>query len=172
MAERRVEFLQRNFSKFVPVQFQKGTNSEAAIQILHVRENMFEFEGAYYVGFKFTVPEWLDGDFEWFYLFAKTETNKDFRSSTLNWYIIPETGRAKGFEYFQKADFPQYSGLKARFPYTHTLTTQDLDRGRLKPGKTYGIWFGFKERDMSDIAFAITIRSERGARDFGVLPLR
>ena len=172
MIQRRVDFLQQNFSKFVPVQFQKGTNSDALIQVLHVRENIFQFEGSSYCGFRFTVPEWIDGDFEWMYLFAKTEANKDFRTSTLQWYIIPERGRAKGFDHFMKGGFARYPSLKAKFPFTSLLTTQDLQKDRLEAGKSYAIWFGFKESNMPDIAFAMTIDSDRGAREIGVLPLR
>ena len=170
--DKRVEFLQEHFSKFTPVQFQKDKNSEAAIQFLHVKENTFEYEGAYYCGFKFTVPEWLDGDFEWMYILAKTEANKNFSTRTLNWYIIPETGRSEGFEDFYHGGFSRYPKLKAEFPYTQIMTTQELDKDRLKPGKTYGIWFGFKEQDMPDIAFSMTINSERGAKEFGALPLQ
>src|SRR5690349_1930268 len=100
--EQRIEFLQHNFSKFVPLQFRMDTNSEAAIQILPVKTNRLEYEGFYYCGFKFTVPEWLDGDFKWMYLLAKTETNKNFGTKTLSWYIIPETGRSKGFQNFHQ----------------------------------------------------------------------
>jgi hypothetical protein len=42
----------------------------------------------------------------------------------------------------------------------------------LKPGQTYAIWFSFKEKDMPDIAFAMTIKSNRGTNEFGALPLR
>jgi hypothetical protein len=42
----------------------------------------------------------------------------------------------------------------------------------LQAGKTYGIWFGFHEKNMPDIAFAMTITSKRGSDEFGALPLR
>src|ERR1051325_11131236 len=78
VAEKRVEFFQQNFSKFVPVHFQKDTNADAVMQFLPVSTNLFEYGGAYYCGFRCTVPQWLDGDFEWLYLLAKTGTNQDF----------------------------------------------------------------------------------------------
>lgn len=169
--EKRVEFLQRNFSKFVPFEFKKSTNSTAAIQTLHARENTFVYDGTNYCGFKFTVPEWLDGDFEWMYLFAKTETNQTFRTrGPFSWYIIPEIGRSKGFKYYQADPVSFHPQLKARFPYTGTVTIQSLNRERLVPGKTYGIWFGFNDQDLPDIAFAMTIDSDRGAKEFGILP--
>ena len=95
-----------------------------------------------------------------------------FSPRTLHWYIIPQFGRARGFETFMKGGFSRYRWLKAQFPFTNNLTTQGLDQDRLKAGETYGIWFEFKEQDMPDIAFAMTIDSDRGAKEFGVLPLR
>ena len=172
--DKRVEFFQQHFAKFVPVQFRKAKNSDAEIQLLHVKESMFEYEGAYYCGFKFTVPEWLDGDFGWMWLLAKTEANKDFATTpgTFSWYIIPATGRSEGFASFQHLEVSEYAKLKERFPHSAMVTAQTLDKDRLKPGKTYGIWFGFKDKNLPDIAVSMTIRSERGEKEFGVLPLR
>jgi len=170
--DKRNDFLQLNFSKFVPVQFQKGTNSEAAIQVLAVRTNIFSYDGDYYCGLKFTVPDWLDGDFEWLFLVALHETNKDFGEPNISWYIVPEIGRSQGFESYNPFKVSNFPKLKKQFPFTSILRVQGLDRDRLIPGKTYGIWFRFAERDFPDIAFAVTIRSERGAREFGGLPLQ
>lgn len=170
--DRRNEFLQRNFAKFVPVQFRKGANGEAAIQYLHVRENRFEYNGRFFAGFRFTVPQWIDGDFEWMQILAKTEAGKDFDSTTFEWYIVPESGQSKGFEYFSHERVANYPYLHERFPFTHGFYVQSLDQKRLEPGRTYAIWFGFKEQNMPDIAFAMTIGSERGIKEYGKLPLR
>jgi len=170
--DERLEFLQKNFPNFVPVQFQKGANGEAVIQYLHFNENKFVYLGKYYCGFKFAVPSWLDGDFEWLYILAKTEANKDFSTGTLQWYIIPENGHSEGFENFDQPRLANYPQLQRQFPYTHVLTTQDLAAKRLKPGKTYAIWFALQEKDPPDIAFAMTINSKRGTNEFGALPLR
>ncbi|MBI3986743.1 MAG: hypothetical protein HY343_07480, partial [Lentisphaerae bacterium] len=91
--EKRTEFLQQNFSKFVPMQFQKSTNTEALIQFLPIQGNAFSYQGALYCGFKFILPEWLDGDVQWMYLLVKTEESKKFQAR-LNFYVIPQTGRA------------------------------------------------------------------------------
>jgi hypothetical protein len=156
----------------VPVQFKKGPDSMADIQYLHMKDNVFEYRGFYYCGFQFTVPEWIDGDFEWMYILAKSEANKDFSTSTLSWYIIPKIGRMDGFDDYWSGGFSGYIFLKAKFQYTNILTTQSLDKNQLKPGQTYAIWFKFKEQDMPDIAFAMTINSNRGTNEFGALPLR
>ena len=68
----RDEFLQHNFSKFVPVDFQKEPGGGALIQHLQVDRNLFMFGASFYCGFKFTMPSWLDGDFRWMNLLAKT----------------------------------------------------------------------------------------------------
>ena len=171
VAERRA-FLQQNFSKFVPVQFQKGANGEALIQQLPVRQNLMEYKGDYYCGFRFTAPEWIDGDFEWIFALAKTEAQKNFSipGGTMGWYIVPETGNSDGFKEFSTVDLGDYPSLKQRFPYTHTLTVQSLDRGCLQPDKTYAIWFSFKQKDMPDFGFSMTITSKRGLEEFGKLP--
>jgi hypothetical protein len=156
----------------VPVEFQKGANGQALVQRLRVKANMFEYDGEYYCGFKFTVPTWIDGDFEWMHVLAKTEAKKDFSATLFQWYIIPPSGQSKGFENFMRHDLASFPLLKQQFPYTHMIFTQYLDKSRLEPGKTYAIGFGFVQKDMPDIAFAMTITSKRGSDEFGALPLR
>ena len=170
--ERRVAFLQKNFAKFAPVKFEKGTNSDAAIQRLRVHGHTFEYEGKYYSGFRFAVPEWIDGDFSWFWCFAKTEAEKDFSTDGGEFYIIPEKGRSPGFEYLHRYGMAGHKYLQQQFPYTRNFILQQLDQDRLKPGNTYAIWFGFKEKEVPDIGFAMTIDSARGKKEIGALPIR
>ena len=61
-------------------------------------------------------------------------------------------------------------GLCDQFPNTKTVSTQTLSRRLFQPGNTYAIWFGFEDKNHPDIAFALTIDSERGAAEFGKLP--
>ncbi len=168
----RLAFLQTHFAKFVPVQFQKGTNLEASVQILKAKENDFEFQGRYYCGFRFSTPSWLDGDFAWAFLLANTEEQKNFIGSGLEWYIIQEKGSSRGFEDYSTKPLARYPILQARFKNTHEITIQHCDLGNLNPDKTYAIWFSFKERDIPNVAFVMTIRSERGEAEFGTLPLK
>lgn len=165
------QFLQRNFSKFVPVQFQRGANGEALFQRLPVKENLMAIDGKFYVGFRFVFPAWADGNFRWLHVLAKTEQQKDFSSANFAWGIIAETGKIAGFRTFQKDVVVRYPDLKRQFPHTKSFFRQEMELDRLEPGKTYGILFSFEEKDMVDIAFAMTIDSERGAREFGALPL-
>jgi hypothetical protein len=169
----RRSFFQRNFSKFVPVTFQKDPRGEAMIQVLPVHANLMQFGDKYYCGFRFTVPEWLDGDFEWLHVLDKSESQKNFSTApdSFGWYIIPQDGKSDGFEDYETCHVQTYPDLEKRFPYTHTFFTQGLDMARLQPGKTYAIWFGFLEKDLPDIAFAMTVSSARGEAEFGKLPL-
>jgi hypothetical protein len=169
--ERQLEVLQKNFAKFVPVQFRKEANGEAAIQRLHVRDNMFKYRDKYYCGFKFTVPAWLDGDFEWMYVLAKTEAEKDFNTPTLSALVIPEKGNEGIYDDFDRKTLADYPQLQRQFPYTHKLSTQNLGMNEFKPGETYAICFRFEEENMPDVAFAMTIHSQQGTNEFGTLPL-
>jgi len=166
------EFLQKQFAKFIPVGFQKDGESQALIQRLPVRNHLFEHEGHYYCGFRFTVPVWLDGNFEWMFLLAKAEEQKDFIAHNMSWYILPEQGTMAGFRYFNDSPMEKYPKLARHFPYTKEMTVQRLAKTSLKPGQQYAIWFEFEEKDPPDIAFAMTIKSERGANESGVLPLQ
>jgi len=165
----RTLFFQTNFNRFVPVQFEKSTNSLAPIQYLKVKGNTFDYDGKHYCGFKFTVPEWIDGDFKWIHVLAKTEAQKDFFAQHLQWYIIPEIETMDGFEEFYHCSVGSSYYLSQLFPYTKEFITQSLDRGSLTPGATYAIWFGYEEADLPDIAFALTIDSPRGLKEFGDL---
>lgn len=165
-------FLQSNFAKFAPVQFQKTTNGTAILQRLRTGANIFEHKGTYYCGFKFTVPQWLDGDARLLYVMAKSEAEKDFSVNYMISDIIPENGPSAGSFGFLREDIASYPLLQVQFPYTGKLTTQTFDIKRLEPGKTYGIWFEFDRPDLPDIAFAMTINSPRGTNEFGMLPLR
>lgn len=166
------EFIQTNFAKLVPFRFQKDANGAASLQRLNVRGNMIERGRMYYCGFKFTVPAWADGNLKLMYVMAKTEAEKNFSVTYMNSDIIPENGPSVGSFEFLREDLASYPQLGARFPYTRKVTTQDFDVNHLEPGKTYGIWFEFDNKNLSDITFAMTIDSPRGTKEFGTLPLR
>jgi hypothetical protein len=166
------EFLHTNFAKLVPFQFQKDTNGAAVLQRLHVRENMVERDGMNYCGFKFAIPAWADGNLKLMYIMAKTEAEKDFSVDHMDSQIISESGPSAGSYGYLRESLANYPLLQAQFPYTGKLTTQNFDIKGLEPGKTYGIWFEFDDKNLPDIAFAMTVNSPRGTNEFGALPLR
>ncbi len=172
VAEKRYEFFGEHFVNAVPVEFQKGPQGEAAIQRLQVKDNMLEHDGAYYCGFKFTIPPWLDGDLEWMFVMAKTEAQKDFISHSTSWYILPENGHNWGFDKLRSDKVKNYTELQQQFPYTSSLQIEEVLRKHLTPGQTYAIWFEFREKEYPDIALAMTINSDQGKEKIGDLPLK
>jgi hypothetical protein len=170
VTERRIQLLQDNFNKLIPIRFQKDKSGKSLVQRLPVSKYMFEWEGLYYCGFTFSVPAWFDGDFEWMFFLAKSQAEKDFFSGVFRWIIIPQTGRSSGTQDFETRELGTV--LKRTFRYTKSLILQRLDRQDLEPGKTYAICFSFAEHNMPDIAFSLTVDSMRGAEETGTLPLQ
>jgi TolB-like protein len=174
----RREFLQQNFEKFVPVQFElvtpgQGLKALAKMQRLAIRQNMLEYRGRYYAGFRFVVPNRVGGGLHWMHLLAKSEAQKDFAThGTFSWYIIPKTGQMRGFRTFNELSVGDYPALSNEFPHTRMAFEQRLDEECLKPGEEYGIWFGFYDKDLPDIAFALTTQSLMGRNVYGQLPLK
>lgn len=173
-ARNRDVFLQRNFTNFQSLNFKPATNSETVIQRLKVNQHMVgTFKGRRYTGFRFTVPEWIDGDFEWMYFHLTNEANKN-RRVRASWFIVPEQGdMEKGFEDYVFKPLTAYPLLKERFPNSREAYRQTLSRDRLQPGRRYAIWFCYLDSsNVPDIAVALTIDSGRGHKEFGTLPLK
>ncbi len=165
--EKRNKVLHDNFSKFRFVKFEMS-NGVARLHRLDMKANRFDYDGLHYTGFKFTVPQWADGNFEWFFLLAKTERQKDFTADKFLWYIIPERGNCEGFTHFTRMAVSSYSNMQVMFPYTKVIIEQALPTGTLKAGETYGIWFAHNQDDFPDIAFSIWFDSKRGLQECGV----
>jgi hypothetical protein len=170
---RRNAFLQKNFTNFVPVKFLSPTNkTEAAFQRFKVNDHLIgEFEGRYYSGIRFTVPEWIDGDFQWMFMHLPRGAQKGKRVS-FQWYILPERGEMIGFADYTPGKLANYPELRKRFPSTTDAYAQTLKRDDLKPGQSYALWFGHRQAVVPDIAFALTIKSEHGQKQFGAIPAR
>lgn len=85
---------------------------------------------------------------------------------------MPKEGKLRGYEDSSEFKLNRSPWLHEQFPYTETIFMQVLAQRFFQPGKTYAIWFCFSEKDLPDIAFAITIDSKRGEEEYGKLPLR
>lgn len=171
----RREFLQMNFDKFFPARFEKDGPTFARIQTMPVRDNLIEFRGRYYCGFRFTMPPVLQGDLKWMYLAAKTEAQKDHFVSNSEWYIVRKQGTMKGFTTYDARAVAEIPDLNKRFPFTKNLVVQHLPQGNLLPGQEYAIWFSFEQKDvpyLPDIAFALSLQSPKDVAEFGKLPLK
>lgn len=169
------DYMQQNFSKFVLVQFQKDGNGQAVLQQFHVHDNMFMSQDEIFFGFKFTTPPWLDGDVQWMSSVIKTGQNKLWASREWDQDGVITADDSMDDDYsfngtteYSLVDYPRLHEL---LPYTHNFSVQTIRCARLKPGKTYAIWFDVEEKDYPDLLFAITINSRHGADEYGTLPM-
>jgi hypothetical protein len=167
----RNAFLTQQFGKFLPVQLQKDANGEAVLQHIYFHKNMIEYKGMYYCSIKLTIPEWFDGNLKWVFTVAKTQSERDMPLQNIDMVVLRENGGYLDDLDAQSDILKNYPRLQQRLPYTHTLTILNWDMSQFEPGKTYAIWFGVHEQDYPDIAFAITVDSQQGTKEFGSLPL-
>lgn len=168
----RREFLQANFTNFVPLPLKLGKNGEATIHRFRISTNVIGvFQQARYAGFRFTVPQWMDGDFEWMYMHLTGPGTKG-RYIPANWMIIPEKGEMKGFTGYDLKPLTEFPELAKRYTNSTQVFIQTLPRANFRPGERYAIFFSHFEAKSPDIGIALTINSERGHRLYGVLPLK
>jgi hypothetical protein len=170
--DERREFLQANFTNFVPLPLKLGKNGEATIHRFRISTNVIGvFQQARYAGFRFTVPQWIDGDFEWMYMHLTGPGTKG-RYIPANWMIIPEKGEMKGFTGYDLKPLTEFPELAKRYTNSTQVFIQTLPRANFKPGERYAIFFSHFEAKSPDIGIALTINSERGHRLYGLLPLK
>jgi hypothetical protein len=184
--QKQTVFLQQNFNKFAPYQFKKTTDAcppftsvtlretftniyYSAVQFLPVKPNLFEHEGNYYCGFQFTMPEWLDGDFDMLFLLAKTEQNKDVIPDQFCWFCIPKSGPLLADVSNRRPIF-RFLRLRNQFPYTKHVIHVMIGKEEFKPGQTYAFGFRYNQTNAPDIAFSMSIQSHRGYNEFGCTP--
>ena len=145
--ERR-DFLQSHFTEFPVITFKPATNSEAVLQRFRINQYIVgKIKLERYTGFRFTVPEWIDGDFEWMFIYL-TKTDTDPRQRVY-WGIVPERGEVENFRSYELKPLTDYPLLKERFPDSSEVFRQPLSHRSLQPGKSYAIWFSVLRRESS-----------------------
>lgn len=170
-AEQRRTFLQNHFAQFPVISFQPATNGEAVIQRFRINQYIVgKIKLERYTAFRFTVPEWIDGDFEWLFLYL-TKADTDPRQRVY-WGIVPEQGDMENFRSYDLKALTDFPRLKERFPNSSEVFVQPLSRQSLVTGQTYAIWFSYSDVKVPEVALAMTINSERGHMEFGKLPTR
>ena len=170
--ERRDDFLQKNFSRFIPVKLERGADGAATLQHLATMGNQFAYGDSYFCGFRFTLPAWFDGDLEWLFALDKTAAQKDWTYQGLSWFVLPESGRMDGICDYHNFLLENYPQLQRQLPYTQSMFINDWDQDQFTAGKTYAVWFCTDQPVLPDLAFALTIHSARGTNEIGPLPLR
>ncbi len=170
-AKERRDFLQNHFTQFPVITFKPATNSESVIQRFRINQYIVgKIKLERYTAFRFTVPEWIDGDFEWMFIYL-TKADTDPRQRVY-WGIVPEEGEVENFRSYELKPLTDYPLLKQQFPNSSEVFQQPLSRSSLQPGKSYAIWFSYSDVKVPEVALAMTINSERGHKEFGTLPLK
>src|SRR5687767_7129664 len=115
--KQRDEFLRQNFTNFALVKFLQPTNGiETVLQRIGITEHSIgEFAGERYLGIRFTVPEWMDGDFQWMFLH---DLKPGVPQVNYQWHIVVKEGEVRGFTNFVRRYLINYPVLQARFPNT------------------------------------------------------
>ena len=110
-----------------------------------MKKNEIKLKGAYYAGFRFKMPEWLDGDFKWFHVLDKSEDRKD-ACLNFRFNIRRRDVNSPLFRKFETINVAAFRDLKARFPYSNRFLRQSLERSRVTPGQEYMIWIRYHDK--------------------------
>ena len=171
-------FIQQNWTNFPVVRFLPPKNgTETVFRRFKVGENVIgEFNGRFYSGVRFTVPEWMDGDFEFAFVHLYRSLNELQTHPGYSWGLTAQRGEIRGLEHVERVLFSAFPETQARFPNTEKGYTGTARRENLVPGRTYvlwwGHWWGQVQGVVPDLAFAFTIGSERGYKEFGEITWR
>jgi hypothetical protein len=167
-------FIQSHWTNFPMVSFLPPTNgTETVFQKFKTSENIV---GERYSGVRFTVPEWMDGDFEFAFVHCYRSDQELRQRPGYSWGIAAERGEFYGMGNVERVFFANLPQTHARFPFTEKGYTGAAERLSFAPGKTYVLWWGHqwgeKKGVLPDLALAFTIASERGRREFGKMTWR
>jgi len=164
------KFLADSRDQFKEVELRRGTPPFSVIHDLAPATKPVEFEGKFFTGFRFMMPEWLDGPLVWLFTIPGPEAEVDRAKPGYRWFLVPEEGSAKitiqGSRYYNKT-FPKFREL---FPGCESFTQQFIYQEGLVPGKRHLMWFSFPTREIPPIRFALTVWSPRGQAELGMLP--
>jgi hypothetical protein len=173
IADSSTVFLLRNFTRFPLIKLQPATNdTETAFQRLLVTDHTIgEFRGDYYTGVRFTVPEWVDGHLE--FAFAHFYQPEDLpRRFGIKWGGVTERGKTMSIRKTDRIFVNDLPETAARFPNNEKVYSGIVTRENLTPGETCVFWWAHTKDVVPDIAFAFTILSERGRKEFGAITWR
>jgi hypothetical protein len=169
-------FLQRHWTNFPALKFLKPTDGkETAFQRAGIHGHIIgPFKGRFYSGVRFTVPEWMDGDFEFALVHLYRSADELRRRPAYSWGIVAERGEFYGFKDVERVQFQDLPERQARYPFTEKAYTAAVKREYFVPGKTYVLWqYHYRsEGVVPDLELAMTIVSARGREEFGEITWR
>ncbi|MCP5545838.1 MAG: hypothetical protein H7A50_00535 [Akkermansiaceae bacterium] len=164
----RNAFLRENREKFPLVELRKGEAPFAAVHSIHPNKRGIEHEGSLYSAFRFRTPDWLDSHVIW--MFALRGGSGMRNEGFFDLSILPvEEDRLFSVRRtnFTKERFPKFA---EKFPGFGSFFIQAFDRPVPKPGTEHIVWFSFAHKEIEEIRFSLTVWSDRGMREIGMLP--
>jgi hypothetical protein len=171
-AGNEIGFLLINFTNFARVSFLPPTNkTETVVQTfkvsdLKVNDHAIGAQGAMaYAGVRFTLPDWLDGDLKLNFFHFNPEAQRRRHVGMASGMFAE---RGKGLPYqLLRIDPDNTQAFWQRYPSTYRVYALTAAHTNLQAGQSYGLYIVHFEPPPPDLAFALTIDSERGRKEFG-----
>jgi hypothetical protein len=162
--------------RFVPPE----QGRETAFQRFNVSQNIVgTFDGRQYTGIQLTLPDWIDGPLDYAFVHLYRSQGELKRRPGYSWGLRCAAAREHPeLNNVERVPFGGLPGMQARFPFTEKGYLGGIRRDQLVPGETYFLWWahewgeGRPQGVPPDMAVALTIKSERGRREFGEITWR
>lgn len=171
-------FIQKHWTNFPAVNFLRPTNgNETVFQHFKVKAHVVgQFNGKHYSGIRFTVPAWMDGDFEFAYVHLYRSAQELRQRPGFSWGITAEHGQFYGLPDVERVILKDLPETQARFPFTEKAYTGAAKLRHFVPGQSYVLWqshyWNRNDGVVPDFAVAMTVISERGRKEFGEITWR
>jgi tetratricopeptide (TPR) repeat protein len=160
------EVLRQSMGQFPKLEFGKDENGFARVHQLAPTKTV-EIDGWHYHAFRFTTPEWLDHSV--LFMFLHPEQNNE-KVGRFKWLLAPVEGGPIFNLGYIKSQVRAFQALGERFPHSRDFFIQNFPLERLEPGKEYFVWFCYQQRQAPKLAVALTVKSDKGLEEFGILP--
>ena len=164
------EFLRSHADSFPLVTMERSDPPFAKVYTMEGPEKSLEFQGRYHSAFRVTLPPWLDGPLSWFHTLQGDENDV---TRSLRWFILPvdpaDETKINPMRSRWGADY-RFPHFRKFCPGFQAINQQYVRNQELKPGKTYIIFYSFTQKERPEIRVSLTVGSQRGAREFGMLP--
>ncbi|QJE98127.1 tetratricopeptide repeat protein [Luteolibacter luteus] len=164
------DFLRSNAAKFPLIKLERGEEEPfAKVHTLPGPAEALPFKDRFYSGYRFTVPDWLDGSVLWIFSIKGPEEEAE---KPFSWFILSEEDDGSKFQLSRSrwATDHRFPFFKKQFPGFESFYEQYFGMDQLKKSKNYIVWFAFTEKERPEVRFALTVRSTKGLREYGTLP--
>jgi hypothetical protein len=167
-------FVLGHWTNFPLVAFSPPTNkTETAFLDFKANDHVVgPFQGRRYAGVRFTLPRWLDGDFEYAFVHVYRNAQDQQERGGYSWQMMTEQGLVPVMGNTDRVFFNELPEMHERFPFTEKGYTGAVKREFLQPGQTYVFWWNYTRAGIPDMALAFTIISDRGRKEFGEITWR